>query len=74
MKFRLKEIREDREKRQIDIARILNIFDSNYRRYESEKSELRASQIITLCKFYGVSADYLLGFEKPLPFPTRDID
>ena len=74
MKFRLKELREDKDLTQVDIGNILNISRQHYSQYEREEVELRAGQITALCKFYGVSADYLLGFDKALPFPSRDVD
>ena len=72
--IRLKELREDRDLLQKDIAIVLHTTQQQYYRYENGIRELRTSQLMTLCEFYGVSADYLLGFDKALPFPDRDID
>ena len=66
--FRLKDIREDRDLLQSDIAKILNTTQSQYSLYENG---LRTIPIeIILSKFYNVSTDYLLGLtneRKPYP-------
>lgn len=66
----LKSIREDRELYQKDIAKILGISQQYYSQYEKGENELPLRHLITLCKYYNVSADYLLGFtreQKELP-------
>lgn len=66
----LKNIREDRELYQKDIAKILGISQQYYSQYEKGENELPLRHLITLCKYYNVSADYLLGFtreQKELP-------
>lgn len=67
---RLRDLREDKDYSQQSIARILNTSQGYYSKYELGKREIPLHHIITLCKFYDVSADYLLGFtneRKPLP-------
>lgn len=59
---RLKDLREDKELKQEAIAIVLKITRQQYQLYESGKRKLPIDLLITLCKFYNVSADYLLGF------------
>ena len=68
---KLKELREDRELCQKDIAELLNTTQSYYSQYESNKRPLPIEHLITLCKFYNVSSDYILGLPENLPFPKR---
>lgn len=59
---RIKEIREDRDIKQKEIAEILQTDQSYYSKYERGLHPMTADQIITLCKYYNLSADYMLGF------------
>ena len=54
-------LREDRDLKQSDIARILGTTQQVYSRYENGNNEMPVRHIITLCQFYQVSADYILG-------------
>ena len=58
---RLKDIREDSDKKQEDIARILNITRQQYQLYESGKREMPMHHFIVLAKYYNISLDYLAG-------------
>lgn len=67
---RLKDLREDRDINQGVIASELGTTQQQYSLYERGIRKLNVEQIIELCKFYNVSADYLLGLTddfKPLP-------
>lgn len=66
---KLKEIREDRDLTQADIARILNTTQQQVYKYESGINEMTVSRLAALCQFYGVSADYILGLPKGLSWP-----
>lgn len=57
---RLKELREDNDKYQKEIAAVLNITQQQYQLYESGKRDLPIDLLKDLCKFYNVSADYIL--------------
>ncbi|MBD5154487.1 MAG: helix-turn-helix transcriptional regulator [Oscillibacter sp.] len=57
----LRELREDHEYSQSDIAAILGISQQHYSKYETGEYELPLRHFITLANFYGVSADYLIG-------------
>ena len=58
---RMFDLRTDNDLRQEDLANVLNITGQAYGMYENGKRCLPIEHLITLCKFYNVSADYLLG-------------
>ena len=58
---RLRDLREDNDKKQEDIALILEITRQQYQLYESGKRELPMHHFITLARYYNVSLDYLAG-------------
>lgn len=58
----IRNLREDKDLLQKDIADILGTSQSYYAQYENGKRPLPIEHLITLCKFYEVSADYILGF------------
>ena len=58
---KLRKLRTDRGLTQIQIADILNTTQQQYSKYEQEIQEIPVRHIITLCRFYGASADWLLG-------------
>ena len=67
---RLKEIRQDRDLQQIDIAKVLKTSQVQYSRYERGIRVMPVDKIAKLAKFYDVSIDYLLGLtdiRKPYP-------
>lgn len=65
---RIKDLREDADKTQQEIAIVLKTTQQQYWRYESGERELKASQIKILCEYYNVSADYILGLPTGLPY------
>ena len=58
---RLRGLREDNDLTQKQISEVLGTSQTMYARYERGANELPIRHLITLCKFYNVSADYLLG-------------
>ena len=58
---RLRDLREDADKRQGDIAELLNISRQHYSLYERGERELPMHHFITLARYYNVSLDYLAG-------------
>lgn len=67
---RLKDLREDKDVSQKALAEFLGEHLTTYRRWENGNTEVPTHIIVALCKFYNVSADYVLGFTneaKPLP-------
>ena len=65
---RLRDLREDKDLNQEDVAKILGTTQSYYAQYENGKRELPFSRAILLAKFYNVSLDYLAGI---IPTPER---
>ena len=61
---RLRELREDRDLSQTDIANLLKTTQQVYSRYEKGINEIPIHHLITLCNFYKVSADYVLGLNE----------
>lgn len=59
----LRELREDRDLSQGKIARVLGTTQQVYSRYELGINEMPVRHLKTLCLFYRVSADYVLGLE-----------
>ena len=60
----IRELREDRDLNQAEIAAILHTTQQVYSRYEKGINEMPIRHLKTLCQFYGVSADYILSLEK----------
>lgn len=60
----MKELREDNDKTQQQIADYLGTSQTMYARYERGANELPIRHLIKLCKYYNVSSDYLLGLSK----------
>lgn len=60
---RIRDLREDQELSQQELASVLNVSQTTYSRYETGKLDIPTQALIALAKFYGVSVDYLLGVE-----------
>lgn len=58
---RIKDLREDKDKTQAEIAKMLGMQTTQYRRYESGEREPKLNFIIELAKYYKVSIDYISG-------------
>ncbi len=58
---RMRNIREDNDYTQAEIGRLLNKSQQGYNHIEAGRAELKIDDLIILCKFYRVSADYLIG-------------
>ena len=57
---RLRDLREDRDLKQRDLAELLKIHQTTYSDYELDRLNIPVSVLHTLADFYGVSVDYLL--------------
>lgn len=68
---RLTGLREDRDLKQDQIAKILNVQQSAISKYEKGKANYKIEDIVKLCLFYNVSADYVLGLPQGLPYPKH---
>ena len=60
----IRDLREDHDKTQAEIAEILGTSQTMYARYERGANELPVHHLITLCNYYNVSADHILGLNK----------
>lgn len=60
---RIRDLREDHDKTQREIADVLGTSQTMYARYERGANEIPVRYLIMLCKYYGVSADYILGLK-----------
>lgn len=58
---RLTALRVDRDIKQKELADLLGIKQSAYSKYEKRRAKLQIDDLIKLCEFYGVSADFILG-------------
>ena len=67
----LRALREDADLSQKKVAEFLQITQQQYQLYESGKRELPIHHLTALCRFYGVSADYLLSLPTGLKWPRK---
>lgn len=58
---RLRDVREDRDLTQAEVGKILNKSQQGYNHIETGRAELKIEDLIRLCEFYDLSADYLIG-------------
>mgnify|MGYP002509834511 CR=1 FL=1 len=58
---RIRELRQDNDLKQKDIAEMLGVAQTTYSQYELNKRPMPIEYLVALCKFYDISADYMLG-------------
>lgn len=58
---RLRNVREDRDLTQVELGLVLNKSQQGYNHIETGRAELKIDDLVKLCKFYDLSADYLTG-------------
>ncbi|MBP3673822.1 MAG: helix-turn-helix transcriptional regulator [Oscillospiraceae bacterium] len=69
---RLRDLREDKDLKQKDIADLLKIHQTTYSDYELDRLNIPIAALHTLADFYNVSVDYLLGrTNQKEPYPKR---
>ncbi len=69
---RIRHVREDRDLTQAEIGKILQKSQQGYSHIESGRAELKIDDLIKLCKFYNLSANYLIGIsDKQDPYPEE---
>lgn len=61
---RIRDLREDRDLTQRELATILNCSQQVYSNYELGQRDIPTDVLIKLSKFYGVSTDYILGLKE----------
>lgn len=70
LRLRIRDMREDNDLSQAEIARLLNCSQQTYSRYESHTTEIPLESLIFLAEYYNTSVDYLLGITKQKkPYP-----
>ena len=66
---RLRNIREDRDLTQAEIGKLLSKSQQGYNHIEIGRAELKIDDLVKLCRFYDLSADYIIGLsDKPTTF------
>ena len=69
-KTRLKDLREDKDLLQKDVAAFLNMKQQQYSRYETEENEITVTLLKQLAAFYNTSTDYILKLtDEKIPYP-----
>ena len=61
---RMRNLREDRDLTQREVAVLINKSQQGYSHIEEGRAELKIDDLIKLCRFYGVSADYFIGLSE----------
>ena len=62
MKYpRIRDLREDRDWNQVTVAKMLNMSQTGYSKYETGENDIPTHVLIDLANIYGTSIDYLLG-------------
>lgn len=59
--YRIRDLREDRDLSQADLAKVIQTTQQQYSKIEMGKSDISGEKLILLAKFYNISADYILG-------------
>lgn len=65
---RIRDLRIDHDKSQAQIAAVLGTTKNQVGKYERGEQEMPIKHLLTLCNYYEVSADYILGLPKGLPY------
>ena len=72
--LRIKELREDNDNTQIEIAQLLRLQQNSYSQIENEKNTIQVEHLIKLASFYNTSTDYILGLTDEIkPYPRTKI-
>ena len=69
--LRLKDLREDKDLKQEEVANLLGISQTNYSKYELGKINIPINSLIVLADFYDTSIDYLLGITNDVKSYSR---
>ena len=59
--YRIRDLREDHDLTQAEVARIIKTTQQQYSKIEAGKSDISGEKLILLARFYRVSVDYILG-------------
>lgn len=61
IQLRLKELRLEHQKKQIEVAKVLHVVQTTYSSYELGQRQLPLEALVTLSQYYQVSTDYILS-------------
>lgn len=67
-KTRLKDLREDKDMTQQDLAELLQTTQPQIYRYEAGKRDIPLDKLVFLCDYFNVSSDYMLRLPENLPY------
>ena len=65
---RLRDLREDKDLTQTDLANLLQTTQPQIYRYEAGQRDIPLDKLVFLCRYFNVSADYILGLPNNLPY------
>ena len=73
LRLRLRDLREDNDMSQAEMAKLLKCSQQTYSRHESHVTEIPLQSLIFLSNYYNTSVDYLLGItNEPKPYPKAN--
>ena len=61
MQYRLRDLREDADLNQTQVAKYLGMSQTGYSKYETGENDIPTQVLIQLARFYDTSVDYILG-------------
>lgn len=68
---RIRDLREDNDLFQTQVAKMLGMSQTGYSKYETGENDIPTQVLIKLAKFYNTSVDYILGItDVPTPYTT----
>ena len=69
---RIRDLRQDHDLTQAQVAQMLGMSQTGYSKYETGENDIPTAILIKLARFYGTSVDYLLGLtDDPKPYPRK---
>ena len=68
--YRIRDLREDRDLSQAEIAKVIQTTQQQYSKIETGKADISGEKLKLLAEYYNISADYILGLTKE-PRPLR---
>ncbi len=69
---RIRDLREDKDLNQTTVAKMLDMSQTGYSKYETGENDLPTEVLIKLARFYNTSVDYLLGeTDVPTRYPAK---
>ncbi|MDD6610926.1 MAG: helix-turn-helix domain-containing protein [Butyricicoccus sp.] len=69
---RIRDLRQDKDLTQTQVAQLLNMSQTGYSKYETGENDIPTAVLIALADFYHTSVDYLLGrTDNPIPYDSH---